>query len=245
MENVMKKIIILFIAILFITPAAAADRIAPTKDIGLFIDPDLFWKGLQCTPIYNFIYEQEMHPYPEKDYYSDNLKYVTEYKIEGDATIKCWINKYNKIYAIRIVFEPWYFSRDDSFDERDVARYVVQSAGLLLTDDDYAAIDAIETLGNWYLSRNFYIEKYTDEDELIVAIEPIYYPDPSMDPYKLMEVFSDHACDPNYIGACIPIVNYDMDCSDFSAKNFFVVGQDKHRFDGDGNGVCCEPYPLQ
>ena len=238
----MKKLIILLFSLLVVTSAVQADRIAPTTDIGLFISPDLFWKGLQRTPIYDHIYEHETHPYPYK---SDVIVSIIDYEIEGDATIKCWINKFNKIHAIRIIFEPWYFLRDDSFDECDIARYVIQSAGLLLTEDDYYALDSIKELNGWYLSRNFYIEKYVDEDELVVAIEPIYYPDPSMDPYKLMEVFSDHPCDPNYIGACIPIVNYDMDCSDFSAKNFFVVGTDKHRFDGDGNGVCCEPYPPQ
>ena len=49
-------------------------------------------------------------------------------------------------------------------------------------------------------------------------------------------------CDSNYVGACIPIVSYDLDCSDIGVRNFFVVGNDLHYFDSDGNGVCCEPY---
>lgn len=46
-------------------------------------------------------------------------------------------------------------------------------------------------------------------------------------------------CDPNYTGGCVPIVSYDLDCSDisFSVK---VVGTDKHRFDGNGDGYGCE-----
>ena len=239
----MKKLFVLIFLLLAITGTAAAQRIPPTRDIGLFVSPDLFWKALQHTPIYDYIYEHETDPYPKEYYNSDILKSIITYKIEGDAEIKCWINKYDKIYAIRIIFEPWYFVRDDSFDERDIALYVLQSTGLFLTDDDYEAIEAIKTLDGWYLSRNFYIRKYTDGDELVVAIESIYYPDPNMDPYKMMEFFTDHPCDPNYIGACIPIVSYDIDCADFTAKNFFVVGKDKHRLDGDGNGVCCEPYP--
>jgi len=63
------------------------------------------------------------------------------------------------------------------------------------------------------------------------------------DPYSVMNLF-DGPCDPNYVGACVPVVDYDLDCSDIGIRNFFVTGTDKHRFDGDGNGVCCEPYPI-
>jgi hypothetical protein len=47
-------------------------------------------------------------------------------------------------------------------------------------------------------------------------------------------------CNPNYSGACIPNVSYDLDCGDVSAKNFYVVGYDQYRFDGDGDGIACE-----
>jgi len=50
-------------------------------------------------------------------------------------------------------------------------------------------------------------------------------------------------CDPNYAGACIPIVGYDLDCKDVSAKRFRVIGRDIHRFDRDGDGIACEPKP--
>jgi hypothetical protein len=46
-------------------------------------------------------------------------------------------------------------------------------------------------------------------------------------------------CDPNYRGACVPIVPYDLDCADISGT-VYVVGVDVHRFDGDGDGVGCE-----
>jgi hypothetical protein len=46
-------------------------------------------------------------------------------------------------------------------------------------------------------------------------------------------------CDPNYRGACVPIVPYDLDCSDIDGP-VYVVGIDRHRFDGDGDGVGCE-----
>ena len=50
------------------------------------------------------------------------------------------------------------------------------------------------------------------------------------------------ACDPNYEGGCIPLVNYDLDCPDINGP-IYVVGTDIHRFDRDKNGVGCEPWP--
>lgn len=46
-------------------------------------------------------------------------------------------------------------------------------------------------------------------------------------------------CDPNYTGACVPIVGYDLNCDDISGS-VTVVGYDKHGFDGDGDGSGCE-----
>jgi hypothetical protein len=46
-------------------------------------------------------------------------------------------------------------------------------------------------------------------------------------------------CDPNYRGACVPNVPYDLDCADIDGP-VYVVGVDHHRFDGDGDGVGCE-----
>lgn len=50
-------------------------------------------------------------------------------------------------------------------------------------------------------------------------------------------------CDPNYSGACIEVVSYDLDCPDVApAKNFLSIGSDPHNFDGDGDGIACESY---
>jgi hypothetical protein len=46
-------------------------------------------------------------------------------------------------------------------------------------------------------------------------------------------------CDPNYRGACVPKVPYDLDCADISGS-VVVVGRDVHGFDGDGDGIGCE-----
>ncbi len=46
-------------------------------------------------------------------------------------------------------------------------------------------------------------------------------------------------CDPNYVGACIPLNSPDLDCADFPSS-IKVVGSDKHRLDRDGDGIACE-----
>jgi hypothetical protein len=48
-------------------------------------------------------------------------------------------------------------------------------------------------------------------------------------------------CDPNYKGACVPIVGYDLNCADIGAM-VQVVGSDPNRFDADGDGYGCESY---
>lgn len=48
-------------------------------------------------------------------------------------------------------------------------------------------------------------------------------------------------CDPNYSGACVPIVGLDLDCADIG-QSLTVVGSDIHRFDADGDGAGCESY---
>jgi hypothetical protein len=50
------------------------------------------------------------------------------------------------------------------------------------------------------------------------------------------------SCDPNYAGYCVPIVSYDLDCSDIRHR-VRVVGIDIHHFDSDGDGIGCESYP--
>lgn len=48
-------------------------------------------------------------------------------------------------------------------------------------------------------------------------------------------------CDPNYGGACVPIVAWDLDCADIG-ESVTVLGTDIHRFDADGDGAGCESY---
>lgn len=45
---------------------------------------------------------------------------------------------------------------------------------------------------------------------------------------------------PSYPTGCIPPPLPDLDCKDIPHKNFVVIGEDPHRFDGDNDGFGCE-----
>jgi len=72
------------------------------------------------------------------------------------------------------------------------------------------------------------VEYYEDMDAPELDLEPDFGEEP---------LASD--CDPNYEGACVPIVGYDLDCPDISDP-VYVVGTDIHGFDRDRDGVGCE-----
>ena len=237
----MKKLIFILCLLLFTVSAAYADRIAPTSDIGLFVDPDLFFDALKKTPIYDHIQGIGFQAYP---YASDLITYIEDYKLEDDTLIRCWLDNNGKIHAFKIIISPWYLLRDDCYEAHQLTGFVLLAAGLLISDDDLDAIESIKNNEEYYLARNFYLERYVDDINLNIEISSIYHSGVGLTPYNMMtDLFSDRVCDDNYIGACIPVVSYDMDCSDITVRNFFVVGTDKHRFDGDNNGVCCEPFP--
>lgn len=46
-------------------------------------------------------------------------------------------------------------------------------------------------------------------------------------------------CDPAYTGTCVPPSTTDLDCADIDGS-VEIVGTDRHRFDGDGDGSGCE-----
>ncbi len=56
-------------------------------------------------------------------------------------------------------------------------------------------------------------------------------------------------CDPAYPTVCIPPPPPDLDCKDISYRSFPVRRRsdpnqpDPHRFDGDNDGIGCEPPP--
>lgn len=49
-------------------------------------------------------------------------------------------------------------------------------------------------------------------------------------------------CDPSYPTVCIPPSPPDLDCSDIRYRDFKVLQPDPHRFDGDKDGIGCEPF---
>ena len=46
--------------------------------------------------------------------------------------------------------------------------------------------------------------------------------------------------DKAYPTVAIELTTVDLDCSDIAYTNFKVLPPDRHRFDGDGNGIGCE-----
>ncbi len=89
------------------------------------------------------------------------------------------------------------------------------------------SLASIETVRSLALSRQ----------QALAAPPPAPAPAPTPAPTPAPATPS---CDPNYTGACIPVVPYDLDCGDVGAVNFSSVGSDPNGFDGDGDGVACE-----
>jgi len=52
------------------------------------------------------------------------------------------------------------------------------------------------------------------------------------------------ACDPHYVGACVPPPPPDLDCADLEAMGITgtirVVGSDPQGLDPDGDGIACD-----
>lgn len=51
-------------------------------------------------------------------------------------------------------------------------------------------------------------------------------------------------CDPAYPTICIPPPPPDLDCKDIGYTSFEVRSPDPHHFDGDEDGIGCEPPPY-
>ncbi len=50
-------------------------------------------------------------------------------------------------------------------------------------------------------------------------------------------------CDRAYPTLCLPSPPPDLDCRDIGERSFPVRPPDPHHFDGDLDGIGCEPYP--
>ena len=64
--------------------------------------------------------------------------------------------------------------------------------------------------------------------------------DPSLPECKPLPPPLDGDCDPSYPDACIPPPPPNLNCDDISFRNFKVIGNDPHGFDGDNDGIGCE-----
>jgi micrococcal nuclease len=52
------------------------------------------------------------------------------------------------------------------------------------------------------------------------------------------------SCDPSYPTICLPPPPPDLDCGDIPYRQFPVLPPDDHHFDGDHDGIGCEPTPA-
>ena len=231
----MRKYIITIVLLLLFFSSAVADRIYPTVQIGLFIDPNLFDKCIANSELDRYIYDQDTSVHD----WSPNI-FKSYWFNDGSFMINI-VDQHSKISSISLTFGPE-LSLDSNF-VKFVLRNVLNCSGLLFTNTDQVIGTFVseeeylnETFGIFY-SRDF------ETGAMDVDIYSWYwFALYKIDPFSRMKYYS--GCDTNYIGACVPNVNYDLDRSDVGVRNFFVIGQDKHNFDGDKNGVCCEPYPI-
>ena len=159
--------------------------------------------------------------------------------------ISCYMNRFGKIDNIVIKLSGDFSKSQEILDYDDVIYLVLQATGLPYSIADvYSAVTSVNEnnyWNGWLFGITVYLDPYSVSAMYNIMSSYDFNDD---DPYSVMSLF-DTACDTNYVGACVPIVNYDLNCEDIGVRNFFVIGNDVHRFDGDGNGVCCEPYPIQ
>ncbi len=75
-----------------------------------------------------------------------------------------------------------------------------------------------------------------------MVTEPIQQqvPAPGFEDVPEMIVETENNCDPSYPDVCIPPWPPDLDCGDISYRNFYVLPDDPHGFDGDNDGIGCE-----
>lgn len=69
---------------------------------------------------------------------------------------------------------------------------------------------------------------------------PTAKPTPKPTPQPTAAPTTSGDCDPSYPTVCIPPPPPDLDCGQISYRNFTVIGDDPHRFDGDNDGIGCE-----
>lgn len=176
-----------------------------------------------------YYYEEDPY-YDVPDDYSTNYQQDLKYGTVTDD----WYNCYD------VSDMPWPCLRSDVYDIRDLQTrlYVIgvkpAAKDLPYSAKGYTADELIKS-GRPMIKR---LDGTDFFDGFYQAPNKNFFP-VNVNAVKASEGIG---CDKNYKGACIPIVDFDLQCSDIPYTNFSVVGYDIHNFDGDGDGVACEPY---
>ena len=234
----MKKslLALLLLAILLTVSTASAKKYTPDDKIGLFIDPELFQQCLYKTNLGSQItsYKTGQIGYAEVP----TNRIYEQYDIKNSILLIDYLDlSMSKITSISLFFSrTFYRLRDD--EVYDVLETVLKCTGLLYNE----SAEVMKTVRKtYYLNDSYYVFVFDDDRDYITVWIDDYYTQTREDPYSKMSKYN-RSCDTNYVGACVPITSKDLECRDIGVRNFFVVGTDKHNFDADRNGVCCEPY---
>jgi micrococcal nuclease len=127
----------------------------------------------------------------------------------------------------------------------------------LKTDAGWVMVDRQLVLEGWALARDYPPDtKYHDtlfeaQDQAQAAAVGIWgtefeLPQPSNGGVHLVlpGATASPNCDTSYPTVCIPPPPPDLDCADIPYRQFPVVPPDDHHFDGDHDGIGCEPTPA-
>lgn len=237
----MKKLIFLLMIVLFIVSGASANRIMPTNRIGLFIDPDSFIAAVWNSRLDSYVTGIDSGETSVGIFHS----YYLTFYLKNDVIMTCIIDDvYGKIGGISLSFPAPMYSKS-SPEIYTILGLVLKCSGLLFSEYD----DALTTarVKGRYVNDSYGISiieagRYDTEEIDVSIYDSYWFTNWEETPYSRIKKYYGQ-CDPNYVGACVPLTNGNLDCKHIGVRNFFVIGQDKHYFDGDGNGVCCEPYP--
>lgn len=213
--KILKKLLVaLFIILLTI----ASSGFSNVDDLGLDLDPENFLNNMQnCL----YKYGEKIDDVRRNNFETDDHIYFTT----GNTRISAPINRLGGMEHLYV------------FDKGMTNRLKVFFKCAMKSIEQISRINNPDFLLEEYTYSNDHVYVFQGEREDIYWVFEIYRNDE--DP----ELISNYTnCDPNYARACIPIVSYDLDCSDIPNSNFRIVGKDKHFFDGDYNRIACEPY---
>lgn len=227
---------LLLLILLFPIHTVTAQRIKPTERLGLFIDSQIFDIAVEQSPLNHYVLDWDCG----KDTAPFEVLWEAYYLKNGIQIINL-LDENLKITSISLIFPSSYTKNSEIV--YTLLGYVLKCTGL--TFDEYDEAMRIVRSKGEYVNDSYGItvweEYYTDEVHADI-MSPYWFTNWEETPYSRMKKYYSN-CDSNYVGACVPVTNRNLDCKDIGVRNFFIVGNDTHYFDGDNNGICCEPYP--